>query len=88
MPRFSLLFTLCLFLCSSCMDVDSGGDTTIQQQSTPNIIFILTDDQGYGDLARHGHPCSAPRTRTAFTMKACALTTSTSAPPAPPLVRL
>ena len=22
----------------------------------PNIIFILTDDQGYGDLARHGHP--------------------------------
>ena len=24
--------------------------------SKPNIIFILTDDQGYGDLARHGHP--------------------------------
>ncbi|MDP4609809.1 MAG: arylsulfatase [Opitutales bacterium] len=22
----------------------------------PNIIFILTDDQGYGDLERHGHP--------------------------------
>ncbi len=22
----------------------------------PNIIFILTDDQGYGDIARHGHP--------------------------------
>jgi len=22
----------------------------------PNILFILTDDQGYGDLARHGHP--------------------------------
>ncbi|HIJ66896.1 MAG TPA: sulfatase-like hydrolase/transferase, partial [Planctomycetes bacterium] len=24
--------------------------------SKPNVIFILTDDQGYGDLACHGHP--------------------------------
>ncbi len=22
----------------------------------PNIVFILTDDQGYGDLSRHGNP--------------------------------
>jgi arylsulfatase len=22
----------------------------------PNIIFILTDDQGYGDISAHGHP--------------------------------
>ena len=22
----------------------------------PNVIFILTDDQGYGDLSAHGNP--------------------------------
>ncbi|WP_435896176.1 arylsulfatase [Oceaniferula spumae] len=27
-----------------------------QAAKQPNIIFIMTDDQGYGDLACHGHP--------------------------------
>jgi arylsulfatase A-like enzyme len=26
------------------------------ERSKPNILFILTDDQGYGDMGRHGHP--------------------------------
>ncbi len=25
-------------------------------EKQPNILFVLTDDQGYGDLACHGHP--------------------------------
>ena len=27
-----------------------------ESEQRPNILFILTDDQGYGDLAKHGHP--------------------------------
>ncbi|MDP4793068.1 MAG: arylsulfatase [Verrucomicrobiales bacterium] len=30
--------------------------TFAQAEKQPNIIFIMTDDQGYGDLACHGHP--------------------------------
>ncbi|MDQ1297224.1 MAG: hypothetical protein QG611_1204 [Bacteroidota bacterium] len=29
---------------------------TVNDQEKPNVIFILTDDQGYGDLACHGNP--------------------------------
>lgn len=29
---------------------------TATASDKPNILFILTDDQGYGDLGRHGHP--------------------------------
>ena len=25
-------------------------------KSKPNVVFVLTDDQGYGDLSCHGHP--------------------------------
>lgn len=28
----------------------------IAKENNPNIIFILTDDQGYGDLSCHGNP--------------------------------
>lgn len=34
------------------MEICAAADQTRQ----PNIIFILTDDQGYGDISRHGNP--------------------------------
>lgn len=28
----------------------------VQAQDRPNVILIMTDDHGYGDIASHGHP--------------------------------
>jgi len=47
--------TLTSISASSCSRLTSKSyvDTF---DTKPNVIFILTDDQGYGDLACHGHP--------------------------------
>ncbi|MGB6223172.1 MAG: sulfatase-like hydrolase/transferase [Haloferula sp.] len=38
-----------------CLAVASAS-LVFAADAKPNIIFILTDDQGYGDLGRHDHP--------------------------------
>ena len=49
--KLIFLFLATLLLAPS--DVLRAAEGSV---SKPNIIFILTDDQGYGDLGRHGHP--------------------------------
>ncbi|CAZ97290.1 MULTISPECIES: arylsulfatase [Zobellia] len=48
--RFNSIFVvplLCLLLCST---------TYLWAQDRPNVLIMLTDDQGYGDLGSHGNP--------------------------------
>ena len=34
----------------------AGATSVAQAASKPNVVLIMTDDQGYGDLACHGNP--------------------------------
>ena len=49
MAHHSLLIVGMAWLCCSYAAAQ-------ESQEKPNVILIMTDDQGYGDLACHGHP--------------------------------
>ena len=48
--KLNLLFLFASLIVVGCAPSDKQND------SRPNVILIMTDDQGYGDLAAHGNP--------------------------------
>ena len=52
----SLFRQLCVLLPLSLAFVTGGTGVLAQSNKRPNVIVIMTDDQGYGDLSMHGNP--------------------------------
>lgn len=56
LQNISFSLTICFFIAIpralGANEIDLASDTKIQ----PNVILIMTDDQGYGDIAAHGNP--------------------------------
>lgn len=57
-PNLLRLFVLPVLLLAltACLPDGTPTETTPVKPDKPNIILIMTDDQGYGDIGAHGNP--------------------------------
>lgn len=51
-----ILFAMTGFLLAATEPAAQAADSENLAGSRPNIILLITDDQGYGPVGRHGHP--------------------------------
>ena len=57
MKHYSLSITgLVLILFSLWSNLVLGGTLATADRTPPNVVLLITDDQGYGDLGVHGNP--------------------------------